>query len=195
MNNTIQKGDTLDLTAPAGGVENGQGYIIGGFFAVAGNRPFAAGEKFPAVLVNVVSLTKTAAEVWAEGDLVYWDDTAKEASNVAGDMLIEAASAAAAGPDATGAVRLNAISTPEPVAPASATIFVSALAVGTGVEVDIAHGLGVIPSAVTAHLYSGHDGAGAVGTQAAQAVEGAHDATNVKINVTDGAEYKVTAYV
>lgn len=193
MNNTIQPGDTIDLTAPAGGVVSGQGFIIGKFFCVSGNGPDAlgpivAGQKFPAVLVNVVSLTKTAAEVWAEGDDIHWRNTAKEASNVSGDMKIGAASAAAAGPDATGNVRLDGISAAEP---ASASIFVSTEQTGTGAPQNIAHGLGVIPSQVFA---SPTDLAPAtVGEYTV--TEGAHDATDVIVTVTTGKKFKVMALI
>ena len=43
MNNYIQPGNVVDLTAPAGGVVGGMGYIIGGIFGVA-VRDAAEGE-------------------------------------------------------------------------------------------------------------------------------------------------------
>lgn len=194
MNNTVQPGDTLDLTAPAGGVVSGQGYIVGGFFAVSGNGPdgfgpIVTGQKFPAVLVDVVSLTKKSGEVWTEGESpIYWDDTLKEASNVGGDMKIGAAAAAAAGPDATGNVRLDGISAAEP---ASASIFVSTEQTGTGAPQNIAHGLGVVPSQVFA---SPTDLAPAT-TGDYTVTEGAHDATNVIVTVTTDKLFKVMALV
>lgn len=198
MINTIQEGGTLNLIAPTGGVVSGQGFLIGSFFAVAGNGPDArgpivAGQNFPGVLVNVVRLTKKAAEVWVQGDDIHWDDSAKEASNVSGDRKIGAASVGAAGPDPTGDVRLDGISAAEP---ASASIFVSAQVAATGAPQPIAHGLGVIPSEVTVQLESGHNGAGAVGDLVPLVnSDGAHDVTNAEVTVTIGALFKVTAYV
>lgn len=191
MNNTIQRGYTLDLTAPGGGVVSGQGYVIGSLFAVAGNGPIAAGEKFPGVVVGVVDLTKATGQVWAEGDVIYWDDSAKEASNVGGDQRIGAASASALGPAATGAVRLDGVAG----AAIGQDIFVSAQQTGTGAAQNVAHGLGVVPSAVSVQLESGHNGAGAVGDLTPLVdSDGAHDATNAVVTVTSGAKFKVTAY-
>ena len=65
-------------------------------------------------------------------------------------------------------------------------VFQSAETLATGVEQDIAHGLGAVPTAV---LVSVTDDNGAAFT----ITEGAHDATNVKVTVTAGAKFKVIA--
>jgi hypothetical protein len=67
-------------------------------------------------------------------------------------------------------------------------VFASAEQTGTGGAQNIAHGLGVIPSAV---LISVTDDNGGVGFTV---VEGAHDATNVVVTVTASAKYKVLAF-
>lgn len=66
--------------------------------------------------------------------------------------------------------------------------FISTEQTGTGAEQSIAHGLGVTPRAVLVAL-TGH---GAVTVDIA---EGTHDATNVKVTVTNGVTYKVVAWV
>ncbi len=190
MKNTVQIGDTLDLIAPAGGVVINQGYLIGNIFAVAGNGPFDAGELFPGVVVNVVTLTKTAAQVIAPGELIYWDDTAKEAGNVGPlDAMIGAATKSSLGGDATLTVRLNGISQAAPVTFSASAMFVSTEQTGDGSAQNIPHGLGVIPAGV---LIVPTDTAPAtVGDYTS--VQGVHDATNVIATVTTGKKYVVWA--
>lgn len=59
---------------------------------------------------GVYTLPKTSAQAWAQGALVYWDDTAKVATTSAAagaNKLIGVATSAAANPSPTGTVRLN----------------------------------------------------------------------------------------
>ena len=64
--------------------------------------------------------------------------------------------------------------------------FVSTVQTGTGSSQSIAHGLGVVPSAVVVSF---------TGSTASQAItEGTHTTTNVVVTVTSGATFKVTAY-
>lgn len=73
MKNFVQKGEVLDMTAPAGGVTVGQPLAIGSLFGIA-NDNIAAGSPFPYVIEGVVSnLPKKPAEAWAEGQALYWD--------------------------------------------------------------------------------------------------------------------------
>lgn len=65
--------------------------------------------------------------------------------------------------------------------------FVSAEQTGIGTEQNITHGLGVTPRFVF--------GAFTGGTTVTSMVEGAHDATNVKITVTSGAKFRILAFV
>lgn len=107
MKNFIQKGDSLTLTAPSGGVVSGNGYQIGQLFVVA-TVTAAEDEKFSALVEGVVELPKTSAQAWTEGALIYWDTTPGEATTVTtGALLIGVAAAAAVNPSATGRVRLN----------------------------------------------------------------------------------------
>lgn len=107
MNNFVQPGEVLELTAPVGGVVSGTLYIIGGLPVVAAVTA-AAGATFAAHVCGVFELPKTAAQAWAEGDRIYWNAGTSKAENLsASGLLIGVAAAAAANPSATGKVRLN----------------------------------------------------------------------------------------
>lgn len=107
MKNYVQPGHTLDLTAPAGGVVSGTGYLIGALFAVA-SVTAAAGATFAARLEGVFTLTKATGAAWTEGAALYWDNTAKNVTTTsASNTKIGVAAAAAASGDTLGNVRLN----------------------------------------------------------------------------------------
>ena len=55
MKNFIQQGNTLDLTAPAGGLVSGQGHVFGALFGVAATD-IAAGTKGAVALTGVYDL-------------------------------------------------------------------------------------------------------------------------------------------
>jgi hypothetical protein len=65
--------------------------------------------------------------------------------------------------------------------------FQSAVRVATGAEETIAHGLASVPSIVLISVYDNN-------AAAFVAVEGVHDATNLKATVTAGAKYKMVAF-
>lgn len=73
-NNYVQEGKTLTLTAPAGGVTTGLGYVIGSLFVVA-QTTAAATYPFEGTVDGVHTLPKTTAQAWAEGQPVFWDAT------------------------------------------------------------------------------------------------------------------------
>ncbi|OEY66805.1 DUF2190 family protein [Marinobacter sp. X15-166B] len=105
-NNFIQPGQVLTLTAPAGGVVSGGGYLVGDLFAVALHKA-EAGDAFEGQLTGVWSLPKTSAQAWTEGAKIYWDGS--KATTVSTDnTLIGHAAAAAVNPSGTGLVRLSA---------------------------------------------------------------------------------------
>ena len=71
----VQRGDSLDLTAPAGGVTSGVPVLIGGLLVVP-QVSAAVGEQFSGAATGVHSIAKedtTAA--FNEGEIVYWDDS------------------------------------------------------------------------------------------------------------------------
>lgn len=73
MNNFQKSGETLTLTAPAGGVISGNGYLIGAMFVVA-TATVAATLPFEGLTEGVFTLPKVAGEgALVEGKPVYWD--------------------------------------------------------------------------------------------------------------------------
>jgi predicted RecA/RadA family phage recombinase len=112
MNNFIQTGDVLELTAPAGGVSSGDLVIVGAIAGVAA-KDAAEDEKVNIQTTGVFSLPKTSAQAWSEGDRIYWDAANSRADKTATlGTFIGIAAAAAANPSATGKVRLN-VAAPE----------------------------------------------------------------------------------
>jgi predicted RecA/RadA family phage recombinase len=109
--NFIGPGRSLNLTAPYQR-NSGEGALIGTIFAVSlGIVANAAKGDF--AFEGVWDITKTAAQTFAEGALVYWDNTAKSVTSVnTGNTRIGVAAAAAAGGDATARVRLNGMGAP-----------------------------------------------------------------------------------
>lgn len=76
MDNFIQPGDVITLTAPAGGAGSGSGVLVGNLFGVAG---FAAaeGEGVEVATRGVFTLPKEPTAVIAQGSRVAWDAAAK----------------------------------------------------------------------------------------------------------------------
>ncbi len=111
MQNYIQRGEALDVPAPAGGVVSGQVIAFGKLVGIAG---FSApqGTSFALWLKGVYSVPKVAAQAWAIGDEIFWDAVDGVATNVTGNgfMPMGMASAAAANPSADGTVLLARLS-------------------------------------------------------------------------------------
>lgn len=70
MKNFVQPGETLDLTAPSGGVVSGKAYKIGSIIAVAA-ADAAQGDTFAGYTEGVFDLTSDTGAAWAVGDTVY----------------------------------------------------------------------------------------------------------------------------
>ena len=89
MKTKKQMGATVTLTAPAGGVVSGLGYVIGSIFVIAQDT-VAATLPFVGVRVGVAQLPKNTSDGVSEGQLAYWDNTAKEIRNAsaAGRFII-----------------------------------------------------------------------------------------------------------
>ena len=102
-------GETVELTAPAGGVTSGIGYKIGRFFGVAAFTT-TVGLKCSFILTGTHALPKVAAEPWTEGLLIYYNTASALATSVSTTaMLIGAATRTEANPTSTGLVRLNGV--------------------------------------------------------------------------------------
>lgn len=87
MRTFYQPGNALDLTAPSGGVTGGVPVIIGALLVVAGTTA-AEGEKFAGYLEGVYEVdaaTHASNQAWAQGQLLYWDNTAKKFTVTATD--------------------------------------------------------------------------------------------------------------
>lgn len=107
----IQDGDVLDLTAPYDRTA-GQGALIGDTFGIACNTVLS-GAVGQFATEGVFDIAKTAAQTFAQGALVYWDNSAKSVTAVStGNRRIGSATQAAAGGDATARVRLSGCPAP-----------------------------------------------------------------------------------
>lgn len=95
MKNYLQHGDTLPMTAPSGGVVGGTPYMIGSLFGVAMHDADEAAS-FEMRLQGVFNLPKTTGQVWAEGDVLYWDAATSKLTKTAGANRRVAVAAAAA---------------------------------------------------------------------------------------------------
>lgn len=81
------------------------------------------------------------------------------------------------------------------VTAAKAAVFMSGELTGTGASQSVAHGLGAAPSVVLLVPVEGHDGSGAAGDLMPSLVAGSHTSTNVVATVSNGAKFKVLAWV
>ena len=116
MKTFIQHGDCITVPAPAGGTNSGELYKVGAIIGVAATTELV-GAPVVLKLDGVFGLTKTSAQAWAVGDLVYMNTTNRVLTNVSatGLVLVGVATEIAANPSATGACRLNGVSAPAPV--------------------------------------------------------------------------------
>lgn len=100
MRNYVQPGDTLDLTAPAGGLASGQAHLFGGIFGVAA-KSAAQGEKVAVKVEGVFMLPKATGGGLTEGQKAYWDATAKNVTGTAASNTLIGHSVDAASSGAT----------------------------------------------------------------------------------------------
>jgi predicted RecA/RadA family phage recombinase len=106
MQNFIQEGDVVTLTAPYAR-SGGQGALVGTLFGVA-TSDVANGATGEFKTRGVFTLAKNSAEAWTVGAKIYWDNTAKVCTTTStSNTLIGCALAVAANPSSTGTVRLN----------------------------------------------------------------------------------------
>ncbi len=181
MKNFIQSGKTITLTAPYT-VTSGAGALVGNLFGVAVDD-VTNGASGEFMTEGVFDLAKDAS-VFAAGSRVYWDNTNKQVTiTAAGNKLIGRAIQAALTGASTGRVLLC-----EAVAP---QFFVSAEQTGTGSAQNVAHGLGVIPTAV---LICPTDLTPAT-TGAFTVTEGTHTSTNIVVTVTTSKKFKAVGIV
>jgi predicted RecA/RadA family phage recombinase len=111
MQNYQQEGKILSLTAPSGGVVAGTTYKIGSLVVVA-LVSAAVGETFAALTDGVITTTvKTAHatdQAWAEGEKLYWDNSAAKFTKTStSNTACGYAAAVAASTATTGVVLLK----------------------------------------------------------------------------------------
>jgi predicted RecA/RadA family phage recombinase len=108
MKNFVQVGLNISVTAAALAA-SGAGVLIGNLFGIATGAA-EAGEVVTLVRTGVFELPKLSTDVFAAGDAVYWDDTAKECTATsASNTLIGCAVQAAANPTATAIILLDGV--------------------------------------------------------------------------------------
>lgn len=94
MTNFVKSGKNLTLAAPYD-VLSGGGFKVGNLFGVAANDALS-GTDLECEVEGVYDLAKDTS-TFAQGDLAYWDDTAKKVTSTVGtNLLIGAAEVAAA---------------------------------------------------------------------------------------------------
>ncbi|HMR03697.1 MAG TPA: DUF2190 family protein [Candidatus Competibacter phosphatis] len=111
MQNYIQNGHVITVTAPTGGVTSGEGMIIGNIFGVAAYSA-AEGDPLELATTGVYKLPKATTTVLTVGARVAWDNTAKNI-NVpgAGRFPVGVATEAAGNGITSVAVRLDGVAT------------------------------------------------------------------------------------
>jgi len=111
MQNFIQNGHIIRVTAPAGGIASGEGLIVGSIFGIAA---YSSTEGDPVELgtTGAYQLPKASAAVVTVGSRVAWDNTAKNI-NVpgAGRFPVGIATEAAGNGVTSVAVRLDGVAT------------------------------------------------------------------------------------
>ncbi len=114
MENFVQEGEILTLTAPSGGVVSGTPVSIGSLvvvptITVAQTLPFTGLAKG---VIKGVKVTG-GGTAWTEGLKIYWDASAgkftKTVISDPGDALVGVATAAAGDSDAVGYIRLDGV--------------------------------------------------------------------------------------
>lgn len=82
MKTFVQPGESIEFTAPAGGVTSGVGVLITDLLVIA-TVTAAEGARFNGLVEGVVTHAKAGSQAWTEGQGVYWDDAAKRFTTTA----------------------------------------------------------------------------------------------------------------
>jgi predicted RecA/RadA family phage recombinase len=81
--NLVQSGNVVDMVATAS-VASGDVVMKGEMIAVALGAA-AIGEPFAGMLCGAFEVPKASADTFTQGDVVYWDNTAKQMTSVSTD--------------------------------------------------------------------------------------------------------------
>lgn len=104
-------GNVLTFTAPSPGVVSGVPVLIGGLLVVP-QTTAATGAQFAGVCDGAfIGMPKATSQVWAEGAVLYWDNTAKNftTTSTANFRVGCAGTNGALSADTVGPVRLNGV--------------------------------------------------------------------------------------
>jgi predicted RecA/RadA family phage recombinase len=108
----VQQGDVITLTAPSGGVVAGTAVLIANLLVIP-QETVAQTLPFSGYVTGIHTMVKATGTAWLEGQILYWDDTAKKVTTVStSNYRIGCAAVAAASGDTSGTVRLNGVSVP-----------------------------------------------------------------------------------
>jgi len=179
MDNFVQAGDSLALTAPYT-VVAGAAARVGKIFGVAVSDT-TSGAVGQFKTEGVFDIAKTTGAI-SVGDAVYWDNTNKYlTTTAAGNCEVGVCTRAAVSGDTTVRVKLHG-------GPLTLK-FVSAEQTGTGSAQNVAHGLGFVPSRVfVTYTDLTPATAGSVNV-----TYGSHTSTNVVVTVTASKKFLVVA--
>ena len=115
MKNFVQPGESVEFTAPAGGVVSGVGVQIGELLVIATvtktpAQVTAGDDRFNGLVEGVITHAKAPSQAWAEGARVYWDEGNKRFTTSGSGNLPAGYAVAAVGggaDDTTGTVLLK----------------------------------------------------------------------------------------
>lgn len=99
MINYVSEGNSLSVTAPYA-LLSGEGCKVGTLFGVAA-ADAAISTAVQIERVGVFKIKKTSALAMSQGDLLYWDDSAKELNKTSTGLPVAVCTIAAANPSAT----------------------------------------------------------------------------------------------
>lgn len=85
MKTYVKQGDTLTVTSPAGGTLSGVPFLVGAALFGVAVTDSAAGDDVEMKRTGLFTdMPKAAGAAWAQGDILYWDNTAKSFTKTAG---------------------------------------------------------------------------------------------------------------
>lgn len=105
MKNQIQKGDIIEVTAPADGLTGGD-VFVSGFLRGVVHKSVEEGDLAEIQTCGVFEIPKATGSAWAVGDKVYWSETNAVKTPTDNDLIGIAVAAAASG-DTVGAVKFG----------------------------------------------------------------------------------------
>jgi predicted RecA/RadA family phage recombinase len=105
----LNAGDNLTVTSPVGGTVSGTAYLIGtNIFGVAFTDSVAGDDVALRTDGVFENMPKAAGAAWVQGDLLYWDNTAKNFTKTStSNTKVGVAALAALSGDTVGTVNIG----------------------------------------------------------------------------------------